>query len=144
MDENVSERRERLAAELTRAVEVAETNAAEWGRDDCVLWVANIVQAALGYDPVPTIRGKYADMAGAYTVIGKQGLAAGMRYRARKFGWQRVKPEKAEIGDLGVFKNEAGVQSVVLKFRGDFWAARAWRGIALVRGDKIVSAWRLA
>lgn len=132
----------KLAAALEAAVERAETNYAEWGKDDCVLWCANVLRDGAGIDPVPTIRGKYDSLAGAHKMIGKQGLAAGMRYRARKFGWKRVDPKKAQIGDLAVFKDEAtGAQSCVLKYRGRFYIARGWAGISLIPEDRIALAW---
>ena len=71
----------KLAAALEAAVERAETNYAEWGKDDCVLWCANVLRDGAGVDPVPTIRGKYDSLAGAHKMIGKQGLAEGV-YRA--------------------------------------------------------------
>lgn len=137
--------RERLAEELERAVENSETTFAKWGEDDCVLWCANILRAGLGIDPVPTIRGKYSDQAGATTLIGKQGLAAGMRRRARKFGWSRVEPARAALGDLGILKDAAtGTQTCVLKYRGRFWVARSWHGVAFIPDDKVSSAWSVA
>ena len=132
----------KLAAALEAAVERAETSYAEWGRDDCVLWCANVLRDGAGIDPVPTIRGKYDSLAGAYKMIGKQGLAAGMRYRARKFGWKRVDPKKAQIGDLAVFKDEAtGTQSCVLKYHDRFYVARGWNCISLVPDSRIALAW---
>lgn len=141
MDANLAQR-EKLAAAIERAIEKSETSVACWGSDDCVLWCADILRDVLGFDPVPTIRGKYDDQAGAHAIIGKQGLAAGMRYRARKFGWKRIDPERALPGDLGVFKDkQTGTQSCVLKFRGRFWAARGWHGAVLLPDDRVSTAW---
>ncbi len=137
-------KRERLAAEIDRAIDAAEASVMRWGSDDCVLWCANILRDAIALDPVPTIRGRYADQEGAHAIIGKQGLAAGMRYRARKFGWQHIDPERAQVGDLGVVKDPSGFQSCLLKFRGRFWIGRGWHGVVLVPGDKVSTAWSVA
>jgi len=137
-------KRERLAQEIDRAVEAAEISVMRWGSDDCVLWCANILRDAIDLDPVPTIRGKYETPEAARAIIGKQGLAAGMRYRARKFGWNRVDPDKAKIGDLGVLKDPSGVQSCLLKFRGRFWVGRSWHGVAFIPDDKVAVAWSVA
>jgi hypothetical protein len=138
-------KRQRLAEALESAVETAEVTQAAWGVDDCVLWCANVLKEALDFDPVSGIRGKYDSQETAHALIGKQGLAAGLRYRAKKFGWVRIAPERAKIGDLGILKDFAtGTQTCVLKFKGRFWAARGWAGIVLIPEDKISSAWSVA
>jgi hypothetical protein len=139
------EARTRLAAAIERAIDESEASLARWGVDDCVLWCANILRDGIDLDPVPSIRGRYRSQRGAYRVIGKQGLAAGMRYRARKFGWRRIEPRNALIGDLGVFKDElTGTQSCVLKYRDRFWIARAPHGVAILPDSRVVLAWGVA
>lgn len=60
---------ERLAALL------ADRNAApfEWGRTDCAMLAADVVQALTGQDPAAELRGRYSDDAGAEALIADAG-----------------------------------------------------------------------
>lgn len=45
----------------------------EWGKCDCVLWVADFVRLALGFDPAADLRGRYSTSFGARREIIRAG-----------------------------------------------------------------------
>lgn len=142
MDENV---RAKIARAIESAIDRDAAEAAVWGRDDCALWVANILRAGMPGDPGRDFRRKYRSRSGAYRVIGKRGIVGIVREQARRFRWRRIaEPAKAEIGDIGVLKNPDGTQTVCLKYRGRFWVARGVVGTAFLPDEKVQLAWRVA
>lgn len=143
--------REKIAEEIERAIDRAEGRPTEWGADDCMLWVANILRDALGADPAEPFRGRYWTERTALQVIGKGGLPAAVRRQCRALGWPGIrKIDRAEFGDIGVARNATtGAHSCVLRYNADrsgrgFWIGRANRGIALVPDALVGVAWRVA
>jgi hypothetical protein len=99
MDADV--KRQKLEAALLAAM--ASAGAVQWGKDDCALWCANILQAALGYDAAKAFRGRYRTRIGAGRVLGRPGLAGALRAAARRHGWRRIKAGQEQVGDIGIF-----------------------------------------
>lgn len=142
MDAN-SGLRSALAEEIEKAITESEFKTAEWGVDDCALWVANILQKVMPGDPGEKYRGKYSDRDGAYEVIGDKGIVGIVRSAARRFKWKKLRdPSLAVKGDIGVLKDiDNGIQIAALKYNGAFWIVRGVVGITLVREDRIKIAW---
>lgn len=134
--------RAHLEAEIDRAIERAEGKPFRWGRDDCMLWCANILKRALKVDPAKGYRGKYHGMKSAYREVGPGGLALAVRRACREAGWPPIDPIDAEAGDLGVIQNPMG-QACVLYLRGGFWVGRIDRGVAVVPTKRVKVAWRV-
>lgn len=132
-----------LADAIEDAITESEYKTAQWGADDCALWVANILQKVMPGDPGEAYRGKYSDRDGAYQMIGEKGIIGIVRSAARRFKWKRLKtPSVAVKGDIGVLKDvENGIQVAALKYNGAFWIVRGVVGITLVREDRIKIAW---
>jgi hypothetical protein len=142
MDKDV---RAKIEAAIEAAIDADASTIAEWGVDDCALWVANILRAAFPRDPGKSFRGKYSDREGAYEAIGKRGITGIVAGQARRFGWKRLKDvEQAKLGDIGVLKNPEGTQTVCLKYRGRFWIARGVQGTAFVPDGRVSRAWSIA
>lgn len=74
----------------------------QWGRDDCALWCADILDDALGYDAAEPFRRRYRTSRGARRVTGKRGLVGALTAVARRHGWTRIDPQLARPGDIGV------------------------------------------
>ena len=140
--------RERVAGAIQHGIERAEGVMPVWGSDDCVLWVADILEEALGKDPADSFRRKYGTQEQAYKLIGPRGLAFGIHRRARRFGWKPIRKTEiplAQVGDIGVYRDYArGVQACVLKISPRFWIGRSIKGVSYVPNERIVAAWSIA
>ncbi|WP_439710867.1 DUF6950 family protein [Brucella anthropi] len=77
-----------------------------WGQSDCILTVADVVDAVLGDDPAKDIRGKYKSKAGAYRLIRQRGFKSVADVLASLF--EEIPVALAQRGDLGVYENTAG------------------------------------
>lgn len=142
MDQDV---RAKIEEAIEKAIDADAANAAEWGKDDCALWVAEILRAAFPGDPGKSFRGKYSTRDGAYAVIGERGIVGIVIGQARRFGWKRLKDiSDAKLGDIGVLGNSDGTQTVCLYYRKGFWIARAEVGTAYLPSVKVQKAWRVA
>lgn len=140
--------RRRLGRAVQAALDRAAAQPMRWGRDDCALWVANIVGAALDSDPAWTVRGRYRSRAGAQRILGRGGLAAMLRGIARQQGWQAIRPAAARIGDVGIAATARGPVTVV-RWRRRWWVGRNESGFTALRwrdarGARVVRlAWRV-
>lgn len=107
--------RHRLEREVVRAMDRAATTPMQWGVDDCGLWFANIIKAALGYDPGAQWRGRYDSREGAAVALGQLGLIFGGNMIAQRYGWRRIPACEALPGDVGFLRAKAtpGVPSFV-------------------------------
>jgi hypothetical protein len=92
---------------------------AKWGRNDCVLFACDAVEAMTGVDLVAEIRGKYKSRAGAVleiaavagrrsSVVGewKPSLEEAIEVVAAEFGLQEIAPAFARRGDLLIADRE--------------------------------------
>lgn len=150
MDANLIAR-ERLEEEIIRAMDRACAAEVRWGVDDCALWVADIIRAALGFDPAEHFRGRYVDRAGASAALGPLGLGMAIRAVAKTRGWKRIEPEQGEVGDVGVTalpalidgRIERRMTTFVCRVPG-WWIARGTRGYAALPASAIRFAWAVA
>lgn len=75
-----------------------------WGRDDCMLWIADILKAELGYDPAYSWRNTYGTRNEAIQKLGKRGIAPVIHECVRRHGWKLIEPSDAKPGDVGMVK----------------------------------------
>jgi len=109
--------------EIRLAKELKTERLFQWGRDDCCLFVGDIIKAMTGFDPAKSFRGKYSTSLGAYKELKRRGfsdvgdLANKM---ALAMGFKKVDINFAKNGDivstliedhvsLGVVQGEYGV-----------------------------------
>ncbi len=92
----------------------------EWGVDDCALAAANVIRDALGYDPAERWRTGYRDRSGAVRTLGPMGLAFALRAIARRHAWQRISPNDALVGDIGLIMQDGRPCVVICKAQGWF------------------------
>ena len=143
MDDNL---RQRLAAAVCAGIDRAHGEA-RWGRDDCALWVADIISDALGYDPAARWRG-YVDRDGAARAVGALGLGMAIRSAASQFGWRRIAPAAGDVGDVGVTPAPAAIDGRIERRLTTFicrapgwWVARSERGFFAIESAGIKFAW---
>lgn len=80
-----------------------------WGQSDCLLTVADAIEAVTGEDPAAAVRGKYKSKVGAYKLIKKQGFSDLVGVFTDRY--ELVPVALAARGDAGIFVNEAGDQT---------------------------------
>lgn len=136
-----------MAADLTQRFE-AEILAAQarwsehplrWGKDDCLMALAAIVQAATGKDVGKPYRGRYRSQRGAERVLGARGVPGALSKAARSLGWRPIAPHAAQTGSLGMVMTPAGPAGVMRY--GDLWIGRVREGFACVVSDAVLRAW---
>lgn len=136
--------RQRLEAAVLTGMERAGRDVMVWGKDDCALWCANIVNDALGYDPVASFRGRYTTRRGAMRVMGRKGLLGAMRNAARRHKWKRINPAMAQPGDVGLtwveHAGKATLATVICRAH-DWFVGRNENGWTAVRSKHVVAAW---
>lgn len=112
-----------------------------WGRDDCMLAVANIDLIVLGTDTAKGWRGRYRSAAGAKRIMGKRGVLGTALRVAKAMGWRSIDPAAAQDGDRGIGATPGGV-TCLIRYRG-FWVGRADRGNWLISDREMIKAWRI-
>lgn len=140
--------RERLEEEIIRAMDRACAAEVRWGVDDCALWVADIIRAALGFDPAARFRGCYVDRAGAAAALGPLGLGMAIRAAAKAHGWKAIAPEQGQVGDVGLTALPALIDGRIERRLTTFicrtpgwWIARGAHGYAALPSSAIRFAW---
>ena len=132
--------RARLESALLAAMAVSTTMT--WGRDDCALWCANILLAALGYDAAASFRGRYRTRIGARRVLGRNGLAGALRAAARKHKWRRIKIGAEQAGDIGILMLGEVPVTVICRAPGWF-VARNDHGWSAVPAKHVRIVWQI-
>lgn len=128
-----------FAAAIAAALKRSCASAVVWGRDDCLMWLADIYLEATGVDPAGPWRGRYASRAGALRLLGAGGVRAAVHDAARRMGWQPVAPDQAEAGALGLIETEDGPAGVI--FDGRIWVGRVDYGFSGWHGALVAEAW---
>jgi len=86
----------------------------------------------------------YKTRRGSLRVAGPLGLLGALRRIARRHEWQRISPELAQPGDVGmawtVYQGRPVLATVMCRDRGWF-VGRADFGFAAVRANKVAVAW---
>lgn len=111
-----------------------------WGRDDCALWCADVILEALGYDPAQSFRGRYSTQLGARRILRAGGLLGALRATARRHRWHWVKPDAAEVGDIGLIAGVAGASCVICRAPGWF-VGRNEAGFTALPAVQVRMAW---
>lgn len=132
--------RRRLSYHLDRARRTVAAKPMEWGKDDCALFHADVQFAATGFDPAAGFRGRYRTQRGAHRVLGALGLPMVLR---KLTGNERVDPERARIGDIGLVPVGKGFACVRLLHRNE-WIGRNDAGWSMVPTERVRMAWRAA
>lgn len=123
----------------------------EWGVDDCMLAVADVIKAVTGKDPAAPYRGRYSSRREAYRAMGKGGVKATAARAAREFGFKRVNPLDAQPGDPGITvaavkmtkRGQRCRYAVVVCRRQGWFAARTENGGALIPATRVLRAWSI-
>lgn len=144
--------RRRAEAEIGAAMQRWSEVEMVWGRDDCMLAVADIVKAATGKDPARRFRGRYQTRRGAIRVLGPGGTERAARDSARALHWRKVDPAEAKPGDVGLMKIAARTArgrrvttySAVICRAPGWFVGRAERGFVALSAAKIERVWAIA
>lgn len=134
-----------LRPAILAAIEHAAGRSFEWGRDDCGLWVANIVLHATGLDLADGLRGRYRTALGAARTLRRFGgsdYRAALETAATRHGLQSVTPSEAITGDLGVLDLDSPFRSALAIHIDGWWASRGDPGVVFARSSSVL-AWRL-
>ncbi|WP_407654382.1 DUF6950 family protein [Bradyrhizobium prioriisuperbiae] len=132
--------RSRLEAAILVAMIDAMAHEMKWGRDDCALWVGNIIREACGYDPAADFRGRYKTKIGAKRKMGKGGLAAIGRSCARKHKWRRINEGAEQVGDVGL-TDIGGVLVTVICRAAGWYVGRNESGWTAIKASSVRIAW---
>ena len=79
----------------------------QWGKNDCALFAADVVNAITGKDYAEEFRGKYFDSESAKDILQKIGKGNLEKTMDSKF--RRIKPPYAKRGDVVLYKNALGI-----------------------------------
>lgn len=125
----------RLARAVDRHVDIP----GEWGKADCLLTCADIVEAITGVDPAADIRGKYKTEAGAARLLRRRGCSDVGEALAALFPTEAVL--MAQRGDLGVVERDGRLTACFVTDRGA--AAKAERGLTFFLQTDLKAAFRV-
>lgn len=109
----------------------------EWGRCDCMLWVADWIKARWGVDPAESLRGTYSDEAGAEAILDGDVLAKTFDLLPRE--WQRSEAREGDVAIIAVPRSNARVAAV--------WGGGGWifktppQGIGMSRYAQPLAVW---
>jgi hypothetical protein len=132
--------RSRLETALMAAIADAKPDM-DWAVDNCTFWPADIIRAALGYDPVePGWRGSFTDRASCMRrLIAAGGLGALIARAADRHGWLQCDPDAAQVGDVGIaiLPTPYGVSmpSVLICRATGWFVGRSESGTVMLRHD---------
>jgi len=111
----------------------------EWGEQDCVSLAADAAVVLTGRDPLTAYRGRYADEAEAYRLVGEDGLAAFVGRLMEEFGAPECPVRLAQRGDWAMVT--VGNHFVTGIVTGSYVAAPGVRRLAHVPLSRAVLAW---
>lgn len=136
----MTEARTRLEAAILAAMMSAAAEPMVWGKDDCALWVGNIIRDALGYDPAADFRGRYKTKIGAKRKMGKGGLASVGRRCSRRHKWRRINEGGEQVGDVGLADVGGALSTVICRAPG-WYVGRNESGFTAVKASSVRVAW---
>lgn len=119
--------------------EVDKHHVFEWGKKDCALFVADIVEKMTGIDYAEPFRGKYSTEKGAYMALKKYGHGSLENWVDSNF--KEVKPTKAKRGDVVVHESEWGKALGICV--GKKFAAQGFSGVVLNDMVHALRAWEV-
>ena len=131
----------RWDAAVQDAMASAESQPMAWGRDDCALWAAGIIQSATGRHPRPQLVGAYDSRRSAVAARRLYGrtLTEAWAAVAAMAGYRPVAAVAVNGPALAVVATSAGLTTAV-SFRG-WWVARLPDGWAAVDAAAVRLAW---
>lgn len=125
---------------LSACVEGALHRPFEWGRQDCALFAADVVQAMTGVDPAREWRGRYSTRIGAARILRKIIGANGETGLAGKY-FPEIAPVLAADGDVAVVDQDGRrVLGVIL---GPMFGSPGPDGLAFVPSDEVIRAFHV-
>ncbi|AHI61254.1 hypothetical protein vBVpaS1601_29 [Vibrio phage vB_VpaS_1601] len=111
----------------------------EWGKKDCCLAVADIVNLYAGFDIAEDFRGKYKTLLGSKRALKTYGQ--GDIKSTIDTMMTEIPVEEAGRGDLALVKTEAG-ESLAILFSTRAWAMGE-NGMVALTMDKVICTWRV-
>ena len=126
-------------------------NAMQWGRDDCMLAVADVVLTITGKDPARRFRGTYRTKLGARRVLGRSGTLRAARASASALHWKPIAPADAKPGDVGLIAiSVKGARGKVIKdyaamvcLSSGWFVGRKELGFTAFASEKLAFAWSI-
>lgn len=131
---------------LSRRYTIAITSAlsawagpVKYGRDDCLLGLANIILEVEGKDLAARYRKRYRSRNGAIRVLGRAGVAGAVARGARKLGMAPSPPSRCKTGSLGLIPGPEGLSGAMR--HGPLWVSRGPLGFVAVPSERVLKAW---
>ncbi len=115
-----------------------------WGRSDCFLFAANIVQAITGEDLAKDIRGKYESPKEAHRLLKEYsggGVAEALGRLAEELGCTEIAPLMAQRGDVVIVETELGDTTTICV--GENVMSFTTTGLGIYPLSKAKRAWRI-
>lgn len=135
--------RRELEREIIVAMNAAVVRQMTWGKDDCALWVADILRKTQGFDPAADFRGHYRSKNGAHRLLGKGGLLRALRRISRRHHWVKINPAWAKTGDVGICISADGTPSTLICRKKGWFVGRSEAGFCAISADKVRWAWSI-
>lgn len=110
-----------------------------WGKDDCLMALATVVQTVEGLDLAKPYRGKYRSQRGALRVLGAKGVPGALAKAARELGWKPLPPARCQNGALGYINTLTGPAGVVRM--GNMWYGRVSTGFGSYPSSIVCKSW---
>jgi hypothetical protein len=121
--------------------EVDKHHVFEWGKKDCALFVADIVEKMTGIDYAEPFRGKYSTEKGAYMALKKYGHGSLEKWVDSNF--KEVKPTKAKRGDVVVHSCSINQGKALGVCTGQMFASQGKDGTQFFPMIKALRAWEV-
>ncbi len=132
-------REERFDPAIAGAVARWAGASMRWGRDDCLMALADIVLVATGRDVAKGYRGRYRSRRGALRVLGKGGVAGAVAKAARALAMRPAVAAACRTGGLGLVKTADGPAGVMR--HGFLWIGRLDGGFSAYPSKAVYRAW---
>ena len=126
---------------IHEAAQKASHTCFKWGKNDCCLFVADILEKKFGVDYSENFRGKYKTLLTTHKMMRSQGVVSlDELYEqvASNYGWSKV--DKPEIFDVGYFSMING--AIMSIFDGMFWVTKTEGGVIFIKKPPI-KMWRV-
>lgn len=144
-------KRAEYEARILQAMQDWSARVMQWGLDDCMLAVADIIRDVDGRDPARRFRGRYTSRRGALRAMGVGGTARAAAQSASAMHWRPINPLQALPGDVGLAQvlilgprgPERVLAGMVCRAPGWF-VGRNDRGFTLKPASLVERAWAVA
>lgn len=150
MDTNLI--RSRAPSAIEQAMRRWSIQSMQWGADDCMLAIADIVRQIAGQDPARRFRDRYRTRRGAVRVLGRGGVLKAARDSACALHWRRIESDSAQPGDVGLtllavtdVSGRVSPTHAAMICRAPGWfVGRSERGVVALPASLITHAWSIA